>query len=75
MLPARAARRRPNGSVNLSGCFEFGLLAEKLDCLSQDRGAETEGALDDAGLASDVTGDIEGPMPVLCGARASLRSL
>ncbi len=52
--------KAPNGSVNFSGRFEFDLLAEKLDCLSQDRSAETEGALDDAGLASDVTRDIEG---------------
>jgi hypothetical protein len=52
--------RRPIGSVHLSGRFEFDLLAEQLDCLSQDGGAETEGALDDAGLASDVTRDIEG---------------
>ena len=37
-----------------SGRFKFDLLAEKLDRLSQDRGAETGGALDDAGLASDA---------------------
>src|SRR5208337_2679003 len=59
-LPARAARRRLNGSVHLSDRFEFDQLAEQFDCLSQNGGAETEGALDDAGLASDVTRDIEG---------------
>ena len=39
---------------------EFQPLADKLDSLGQDRGAETEGALDDAGLAADVTREIEG---------------
>ena len=51
---------RPVGSAGLLGRFELELLADKLDRLGQDRGAETEGALDDAGLAADVTRDVEG---------------
>jgi hypothetical protein len=56
----RGSRRPPTGSVGLSGRFELELLADKLDRLSQNGDAETEGALDDAGLAADVTRDVEG---------------
>ena len=50
----RGPRRSPVGRVSLSGCFELELLADKLDRLSQSRDAETEGSLDDAGLAADA---------------------
>lgn len=46
------ARRRPVGSAELLGCFELEPLADKLDRFGQDMGTETEGALDDAGLAA-----------------------
>jgi hypothetical protein len=48
------------GSDGVSGRSEFEPLAEKPDRLGQSRGAEAEGALDHAGLAADVAGEVEG---------------
>jgi hypothetical protein len=53
--PASTAVKAPIGSVSLSGGFEFELLTDKLDRLGQSRDAETEGALDAAGLATPAT--------------------
>jgi hypothetical protein len=59
LLP-RCTKAAINGSDGFSGRFELEALVEKLDCLGQGRGAEAEGALDDAGLALDVAGKVEG---------------
>ena len=56
----RGARRRIGGSDGLSGRFELEPLAEKVDRLGQSGEAKVEGALDDAGLASDVAREVEG---------------
>jgi hypothetical protein len=56
------ARRRPVGSAGPVGHFELAPLADKLDRFGQDMGAETEGALDDAGLAAGtVRNSVCGP--------------
>ena len=49
----------PNDREHTSGRLEFELPADKLDGLGQDGGAETEGSLDDTGLAADVTRDVD----------------
>ena len=76
------------GSVTISGCGRAKLLivsggllrrrelepfADKLDGLGQSRGTEAKRALDDAGLASNVTRDVEGRCLSLA-ERASPRS-
>jgi hypothetical protein len=38
--------------------FELDLLTDKLDRLGQNRDTKTEGSLDDADLAADVTRDV-----------------
>jgi hypothetical protein len=59
-LLRRFAKAAIGGSDGLSGRFGFKPLPEKLDRLGQSGGAEAEGALDDAGLAPDVAGRVEG---------------
>ena len=46
--------------VGWSGRFELEPLIEKLRCLGQGGRAEAEGSLDDAGLPTNVAGDVKG---------------
>ena len=46
--------------VGLSGGLDPERGVEKLDHLGQGRDAEAEGTLDDAGLAANIAGDVEG---------------
>jgi hypothetical protein len=46
--------------VGWSSRFELEPLVEKLRCLGQGERPEAEGSLDDAGLAANVAGEIEG---------------
>jgi hypothetical protein len=52
--------KRPIGSVGSLRCREIKLFADKLDHLGEGRGVKTEGALDNAGCAANVTRDVEG---------------
>ena len=59
--PTRAHESAGSGRrACLSGRFELQPLADELDRFGQERGTETEGALDDAGLAADVAREVEG---------------
>ena len=46
--------------VGWSSRFALELLVEKLRCLGQGGRAEAEGSLDDAGLPTNVAGDVKG---------------
>jgi hypothetical protein len=56
-------------------CREIKLFADKLDHLGDGRGAKTEGALDNAGFAANVTRDVEGRCCPLRSARITSKPL